>query len=232
MTTLVLLPGMDGTGAMFRDLLGCLPPTLRPVVVSYPPDRPWGYVELVSYVTRALPAGEPYILLAESFSGPVAIRLAAERPPALRGLVLCCTFVRAPVLAARLPQHLLLALGAVARFPVLASPLLFGRSMRPGLMRALHGCLRSVDPAVLRARLRAVADVDMTRQAHDINVPALYLQAENDWIVAPSAARNLAHCLPHLLLRRIQGPHLLLQARPRQSADMIAEFAASLQAVT
>ncbi len=31
-------------------------------------------------VRAALPAGEPYILLGESFSGPIALALAAERP--------------------------------------------------------------------------------------------------------------------------------------------------------
>ncbi|UUZ51553.1 alpha/beta hydrolase [Massilia sp. B-10] len=44
-----------------------------------------------------LPPAEPYFLLGESFSGPVAIALAAERPPMLLGLILSCTFARNPL---------------------------------------------------------------------------------------------------------------------------------------
>jgi pimeloyl-ACP methyl ester carboxylesterase len=45
-----------------------------------------------------VPAGEDYVLLAESFSGPVAIEIAAIHPTNLKALVLSATFVFKPSL--------------------------------------------------------------------------------------------------------------------------------------
>ena len=52
--TLVLLPGLDGTAAMFGPLLASLPPWIRPVVVTYPPSGPNGYDDLLPLVQRAI----------------------------------------------------------------------------------------------------------------------------------------------------------------------------------
>ena len=94
MTTIVLLPGMDGSGALFGDFIAAL--GLNPVIVAYPPDTPQTYDELEHFVHQSLPAGEPYILLGESFSGPVAIRIASRKPAGLKALVLVCTFAALP----------------------------------------------------------------------------------------------------------------------------------------
>jgi hypothetical protein len=47
-------------------------------------------------VRAALPTRGRFVLLAESFSGPLAIRIAADPPSALVGLILCVTFARNP----------------------------------------------------------------------------------------------------------------------------------------
>ena len=80
MTALVLLPGMDGTGDLFAPLLSALPPALRTIVVRYPCDRPLGYAGR----TRG-PKDQPFVLLGESFSGPIAAAIAAARRPACAG---------------------------------------------------------------------------------------------------------------------------------------------------
>ena len=93
---LVLLTGLDGTGASFLPLLARLPDWIMPVVASYPPDKPLDYAALLPKVLRLLP-NSPFVLLGESFSGPLAIMAAASKPPSLRGLILCATFMRNPV---------------------------------------------------------------------------------------------------------------------------------------
>ena len=74
---LLLLPGMDGTGRLFGPLLRALPPALSPVVVAYPVDQPYGYAELLPLVEAAAPAGAEFVVLGESFSGPLALLLAS-----------------------------------------------------------------------------------------------------------------------------------------------------------
>ena len=80
---LVLLPGLDGTGKLFAEFLEALDLGSSAQVVPYPPDIPLGYDELETLVRAALPAHGPFIILGESFSGPLAIRIAARPPPAL-----------------------------------------------------------------------------------------------------------------------------------------------------
>ena len=79
MTALVLLPGMDGTGDLFAPLLSALPPALRTIVVRYPCDRPLAMPNWRRTRARA-PQDQPFVLLGESFSGPIAAAIAARRP--------------------------------------------------------------------------------------------------------------------------------------------------------
>jgi pimeloyl-ACP methyl ester carboxylesterase len=94
--TLVLLPGLDGTGVLFEPLLDALPEHVAPRVVAYPVDRLLDYQELAPLIAARLPKGEPFVLLGESFSGPLALMAAERRPPGLLGVILCATFVTSP----------------------------------------------------------------------------------------------------------------------------------------
>lgn len=68
--TLVLLPGMDGTGELFASLLAQLGGETRSIVVRYPTCEFLNYDALTEVVKAQLPDGESFVLLAESFSGP------------------------------------------------------------------------------------------------------------------------------------------------------------------
>ena len=94
---LVLLPGMDGTGELFADFLTALPSWIVPEVIRYPTDRNLSYAQLQAELRPVLSRSGPFVLLAESFSSPLAVRLAADAPSGLRGLVLCAGFVCPPV---------------------------------------------------------------------------------------------------------------------------------------
>src|SRR3984957_19651439 len=93
---LVLLPGLDGTGKLFADFLKTLDLGVSANVVPYPADVPLGYDELEHLVRAALPTRGRFVLLGESFSGPLAIRIAADPPPGLSGLILCVTLASYP----------------------------------------------------------------------------------------------------------------------------------------
>ena len=92
MVALVLLPGMDGTAGPRAEFAAALGPDIEPRIVSYPAERALGYAELETLARAALPQDRPFVLLGESFSGPIAISIAAASPPQLVGLVLCVTF--------------------------------------------------------------------------------------------------------------------------------------------
>lgn len=226
MVTLVLLPGMDGSGAMFAGFIAALGDGITPLVLSYPTDQILSYDGLADFARARLPAGQPWVLLGESFSGPVAIALAAERPPGLLGLVLSCTFVRNPVPLFQYCAPLIAFLPVSSRLSGLAAPFLLGRHAAPALRKTLRAALDRLQPAVLRARMRAVLGVDCSVQLRSIAVPVLYLQAAQDRVVSSASGRLIAALLPSVTVAVVRGPHLLLQAAPEQTAMLVRQFVA------
>jgi pimeloyl-ACP methyl ester carboxylesterase len=76
-------------------LVEALGPDVPTIVVRYP-DAPLDYEAHQQIAASSLPQDRPYILLGESFSGPIAIALAAQHPAGLLGCILCASFVKAP----------------------------------------------------------------------------------------------------------------------------------------
>src|SRR5436309_344825 len=97
MVALVLLPGMHGTGELFAEFTAALGSEHEAIAVSYPQDRPLDYAQLESIVRSRLPADRPFVILGESFSGPIAISIAASAPRGLRGIILCVSFAKNPL---------------------------------------------------------------------------------------------------------------------------------------
>jgi pimeloyl-[acyl-carrier protein] methyl ester esterase len=224
MTTLVLLPGMDGTGELFAPFTAALGRRARAHVISYPPHEPLEYPALEKIVRAELPADEDYVMLAESFSGPLAISIAAAHPRHLKGLVLCATFASNPrPLAA--PLRLMLNRLPLNAIPAhLSTPVLLGHFATDELTDALRRTLAPVSSAVLRARLHAVLAVDMSAKMEKVKVPVLYLRATHDRVVPHSASTHIALLCPQTKFVEIDAPHFLLQAKPKEGADLVAEF--------
>jgi pimeloyl-[acyl-carrier protein] methyl ester esterase len=221
---LVLLPGMDGSGDLFAGFAAALGDGITPLVLSYPTDQILSYEGLADFARQQLPAGQPYALLGESFSGPVAIALAAERPPGLTGLILCCTFARNPAPLFRRCASLISFLPVSSRLSGLAVPFLLGRHATPALRQALRAALDRLQPAVLRARLRAVLALDCAAQLSNVAVPVLYLQAAQDRVVSRASGHYIVSLLPSVKVAVLPGPHLLLQTQPAQAASAVRRF--------
>lgn len=224
MTLLVLMPGMDGTGDLFAPLVHALGPAQPVQVLRYPGDRAWGYTELLRCAREQLPAEEPFVLLGESFSGPLAWKLAASAVPNLRRLVLCCTFLDNP-LAALGPLP-----GWVSHWPLRHVPrrwinrFFLGADSDGETQALLHSALARVSQKVLRARMRAVLDMKPIQDVLPAQLPTLCLRAAQDWIVPGAASDRLERRVSTAARVTLPGPHGLLQAQPVASARVIAEF--------
>jgi pimeloyl-ACP methyl ester carboxylesterase len=212
---------LDGTGNLFAPFLDAFRRGAR--VVRYPASAALGYADLTAFARAALPLDERYVLLGESFSGPIAIALAAEAPPQLAGVILCCTFASNPRPG----------LGRLGRFiPYLpARPplriveaLLCGRFATVRLRAALAETLVQVSPAILRARLSAVVSVDVVKQLQSVRVPLLYLKASEDRLVPAIASAQVASGAPHVRVVELVAPHFLLQTVPQEAAVAIMQF--------
>ncbi len=220
---LVLLPGMDGTGVLFSGFRRALDPAVRTVVVSYPPDQEIDYTGLEGIVRGQLPQDEPFVLLAELFSGPIGISIAASRPAGLRGLILVCSFSRnpRPLLTPLRPLVRLLPIRSVP-VALLAWPAL-GRFATPALRSELADALSRVSPSVVRRRLRAILDIDASALLPRIGVPVLHLRASEDRLVPRSASAELER-VPQMRFAEVEGPHFLLQASSSAAARHVEAF--------
>lgn len=229
MTALCLLPGLDGTARMLRGFADVARPGFDRVdVIAYPTDRVLGYRELEALVRAALPRETPFVLLGESFSGPIALSIAADPPPNLIGLVLSTTFAAAPVPLLS-PFTSLSVIAPVRSVPMAAlAALLLGRWSTPELREELSAALRSVEPTVLRARAAMAMRADVGDRLRRITVPTLALRARHDRLLRPSRVRTLVVGIARANECVLDGPHLLLQTRTQACADAVIAFAQRL----
>jgi len=68
----ILLPGMDGTGDLFKPFIASLPSSIKPRLVAYPYSEKLSLQQLVEYAINRLPLDEDYVLLGESMSAAIA----------------------------------------------------------------------------------------------------------------------------------------------------------------
>lgn len=225
----LMLPGLDGTGRMSTSFLSALQAHgLTTQAIALPAQGGQGYATLAEWLWPQLPH-QPFVLLAESFSGPLAIQLAARQPAALRGLVLAATFARRPV-----PMP---AAGAALLSPAwpmppvaLLSRLLLGRWRNRQHLSMLHDVLAQLPAATLRQRAAATLRVDVRGLLPQITVPTLCLQARQDRLLWPPSVAELQVLLPDARHIALEGPHLLLQACAGPAAAVVAGWGRALPA--
>jgi pimeloyl-[acyl-carrier protein] methyl ester esterase len=216
---------MDGTGDLFCPLIEALGSDVATIVVRYP-DGPLSYCEHEAIARAALPTDRPFVVLGESYSGPVAVSLAAESPPGLLGYILSTSFVGCPRPILKLLRPLL-SLGSLNLLPGwIAAHFTLGRFGTSDLREAQQRVLRSVSARTLVARLRSMADVDVCEELKNISVPGLYLRATEDRLVPHQAARLFERLASKGRVVDVEGPHFLLQANPQGAAREIRTFMA------
>ena len=207
---IVWLPGLDGqAGLHWAPVLPHLTDDerARSVFLSLP-DEPLGYAELVERIAPALPA-EPLVLLGESFSGPLAVRL-AERVGAA-GVVLGASFVTRPRPA---PACIVGAWMFRAPPPRWALRAVMAGGATEAELDLVRGLLVATSPATLAARLTAVLQEDAGPMLRGLACPVGYLAARRDRLVPPSALRAVRCARPDVVVADVDGPHLLFQITP------------------
>jgi pimeloyl-[acyl-carrier protein] methyl ester esterase len=223
---LVTLPGLDGTGQLSAPFAAAAPLGCDVQSIAYPRHEVRSVTELVQLVRDELPT-TPFVLLAESFSGLVAITLAAVPPPWLQGLVLVATAARwsrtaafrlvrvTPLFALRPPASLL-------RYYAL------GRDATDHQVRAAQDAVASVSPRVLASRFLELARADVRPQLAAVRVPVLYVQGQQDRLARAQERHSIAAALPSATTIVINGPHCLLFTRPTEVWRHLRAFEPSL----
>jgi pimeloyl-ACP methyl ester carboxylesterase len=179
---------------------------------------------------KQLPPGQS-VVLAESFSGLVALTLLTEVANRIRGVIFVGAF-------AEPPRPLLLRLApVVSRSTALLRSMpsfmlrryCLGKDATAAQLNLLREALAAVSPKVLAQRLALIGARHSFGKA-PFNVPSYYIRASEDRLVPASCARWFQERFERCGIEELHGPHFLLQARPRESAEVITRIVRRLAA--
>ena len=229
---LILLPGLDGTGRLFSTLLDHFPNTSNIIVVRYPTDQILDYEQLAEIARKQLPKSANFILVGESFSGPIAARLINH--PQLCGIIFCASFLTSPrPLLLNLLSYLPVSL--IIRCP-LPSFLLrfacFGYRCPSRILESFRQTIRAVSPEVFAYRIRLLRVVNDLWRITDSPVPLGYLKASNDKLVPAARSSEIKQEYHRLRIEEVAGSHFLLQGSPAAAKDAILRLCQQLTSPT
>lgn len=222
---LILLPGLEGTGTLFEPFIRCLPEGVQAQVIGYPTDTRLTYLDLEMFVREQLPRDQPYVIVAESFSGPLGIRLATKPAGDLRGLVLVSTFTSAPL--GRIGQYftrLPIELICLIRPPKwLMRLFLLSPTHSETELHSFRKALTSVKPSVLAVRVRETLTVNVEAELRRCRAPVIAIFAEDDRLINGQARETICDCCPDAYVANVLAPHLLLQTAPEAVVRLLED---------
>lgn len=221
MRRFVVLPGLHGTTQLLDAFVSSAPHDARVEPVALPSEC-LGYEALAARLAASLRLTPDTTLVAESFSGPLAILL-AERS-SLAALVLCNSFAVRPYpqLLSRLP----LALFARAPLPApLVRHYIVGSKASTSLVDQIRDAVAAVPYEILACRARSALEANVASNLARLRLPILYVRGSEDNLVREKSVRQVvtAAATP-VSVARIAGPHLILKTAARESWRAIDEF--------
>ena len=226
---LALLPGLDGTGILFDPIVQCLSDDLSPLIVRYPATCGGPLSDYTDLAGDALSTGDRWLVVAESFSGPIAARLLTDRPDLdIRGIIFVASFLSPPrARLLTLLKHLpLAAILGVHPPDWLIRALCLGPAADPTAIALLRRALAAAGPDTLAARLRLLAGLPAPGAVTAVS--CLYIRPTADRLVPRSSMCQIARLARQIRKTEIVGPHFILQAEPDRCARIIEAFAASI----
>jgi pimeloyl-ACP methyl ester carboxylesterase len=219
---LILLPGMDGTGKLFQPFISELPGDIDCSIISYPENECLSYKELEAYVLEKLPKDDDYILLAESFSGPIGYLLAKRNLANMKGVIFVATFLQSP-------KRLLVNLGKLMPFSLLlALPIpefiikqfFLGKNPTNHIISLFNETIKNISGKVLSFRIKEISKLSLNLEK--VEIKSFYIQALNDRLVSSNNLISFTKISDILKTIKINGPHFILQTKPRECAEFVA----------
>lgn len=223
-TTLVLLPGLDGTEVFFGPLLRHLPSWIDPVVIVYPTSGNNDYKDLLPIVMNEISALKSFVILGLSFGGPLALMVAAQCPSQVSGVILCGSFVTPPrpgLVPFRfiVSAPLILVVRAIRR-----TRLLISGYATTEFRRAKAITWKRVTASVLASRSRSALSVDARPQLRECRARLMYIICTRDEVISRASLDDILAIAPQTQVAEVDGPHFALFTNPVQSATYIANF--------
>lgn len=236
---LVFLPGLHGTAELFCGLNSAISKSLEvsfstevsftKTLINYPITIPQSYESLKQWLTKELKLelrerSQKIILIAESFSSPLAIMLADEFPDQIEAVVLGSGFYRSPLNS---------TLSYLPTTPIFKIPIpkiavryfLTGNTSTDDLIQQVRNTVSAIPARVLSERLKSVLTLKENNTKSHPQI--LLLQAQYDALIPLKAQKQLEKHLPQAKSYWINSPHLIFQAHPEICSRHIIAFLSS-----
>ena len=232
-THLIFLPGLHGTDELFDDLVGqldLLEVSFQTTLINYPPDLQQSYRKLFDWLCSHLALDQKnatdkanIVIIAESFSTPLALKLADQFTQQIKAVIIGGGFCASPTNPgfALLPLRPLFMIApprsAVRHF-------LTGAESSPELVDKVRSAVKRVSSRTLTQRISSILTLEEEQTPTIPKIPVLLLQAEHDAIIPWEIQNQLEQHLPQAVSHWLDSPHLIFQAQPETCASHILAF--------
>ncbi len=218
---LILLPGLDGTGELFSEFIKNLSKNMTATCISYPEQERLSYSELVEHVRCRLPTNEDFVILAESFSGPIAFKLAQAEPKHLQAIVFVASFLRNPNrVFMRLMR--LLPLSIILRYSppdFVVRKWMLGDEASHEMVLKFKSILRRLPIKTIKFRLQEIYKLSLVEFM--LNYPVYYIKPLQDRLVTDDNYIDFVNTCPNIELFTLDGPHFILQSNAESCANYV-----------
>lgn len=218
---IIVLPGLDGTGNLLNEFAKALGENSPTRVITYPSEK-YNYQDLLVYISEQLPNDE-YILIAESFSGPLGIEIAAHNFQHLKAVIFVATFARAPhPIPSRVAKFLALVPLPAEVIAKLSQRFVIGNYQTKEFAAEYVTTLKKLPKRTVANKLSELLQTDKVGMLKRIEAPMAYIMAENDLLVPSNVSSDFKPFCDDFIA--LEGPHFILQAKPYETAKLIIQF--------
>jgi len=217
---------MDGTGVLFTEFLSHFDGDY--LVIPLPSHGPQDHASLAQVIQKQLPQ-QDYILLAESFSGGIVPELLKLELTHIKGVVFVASFLSSPnkyllPIAKRLPIK---AFASSSISIVFYKLLFFGKGASKVLLSKFVKVIQSIPDEVLKNRLMVMSKQVLPQVTFEL--PTMYIQAHSDKLISSNKSQEFSKIFNHIEFKKIEGPHFVIQTKPKECALVINQFIQSGQ---
>lgn len=228
---ILLLPGADGTGVLFKPFIEVLQASINTehfskaskpissVIINLNHDEMGNPLaqKLSEQATRIENEyeGQSVVVIAESYSGLLAYELLSRQQLDITHVVFVASFLKAPskfvsIVAKLNPVWLK---GAIQTTPsVIWGRVLFGRWQTRQLRILFIQALKQTPNELLQQRLAIIANTTVAHKT--LSMPCLYLQANQDNLVSAQNIEIFDEVFTDFSRIAMDGSHFLLQTNP------------------
>ena len=224
MCKLMLLPGMDGSGLLFKPLLDELNHDAQVLALSLKGEQTYQHQlnKLMDII-----GDKKVVLFAESYSGYLAYLLALLKPENIQHVIFAASFITNPTWLTRFYPMLPFSLLKTKWMPdSLINHICFNRLAGPELIELFHQSLQTANNIILRERIKNIAY--LPKIPPKLKTPCTYILPTKDCLVSQHAVRQLVNACENIEVKSLVGGHFIAQTHPNECGNIIKKVMGSL----